>query len=134
MSETATTELRGLALLDAAIARTEAHPETWNQEDYRCETGMCVAGHACEIAGRKWATPASDPLWSDCLIAEDYDPRALTFPIRLGDAEVRVVTAADCAARLIGHATITSAGCLFGAYNTLADIKRIRDEIAAGVR
>jgi hypothetical protein len=45
-----------LNLLDAALARIDADPDSWNQGAWRCETGMCLAGHVAHAAGAAWAT------------------------------------------------------------------------------
>lgn len=38
-----------------------AHPERWNQEDFRDEQGRCCfVGLAAEVAGQKWASDADD--------------------------------------------------------------------------
>lgn len=122
--------LRGLALLDAAIAQIEAHPETWNQEVYRCGTGMCVAGWICELAGGRWLEGA-DGIAPDALEPESYDESWLISQWH-GRA---AVNAPDRACTLLGTRDIFSVGplgaSLFSGLNSLADIKTIRDELAA---
>jgi len=41
-------------LADATIGAIEANPESHNQGDWRCETGMCFAGWAAVVNGAKW--------------------------------------------------------------------------------
>ncbi|USC16985.1 hypothetical protein [Rhodococcus sp. 11-3] len=39
----------------------KAHPESWNQRTWRCETGMCYAGTAADrCPAVRWAHPALD--------------------------------------------------------------------------
>ena len=117
------TTLRGLDLLDAAIDHIEKHPGTWVQESYRCETGMCLAGWAAELAGGTWVGEAGT-LHGQCLIAEPGDP---------ADAISRGHTSADArAAMLLGARFLIDGRDLFGARNTLAEIKAMRDDLRAG--
>lgn len=53
----------------------------WYQGDYRCGTGMCVAGWTREVAndGSEWLTPETELGWSDrILLPEDID--AMPYP------------------------------------------------------
>lgn len=134
-----TAPLRGLALLDAAIAHIEAHPETWFQQDYRCGSGMCVAGWVCELAGGTWLTADPDHRDSWYLVAEEADPGEAVFMIDGPDGRrVPVIPAGSRAEHLIGaprRFTDLMTGeedeSLFAGHNDLEDIKHIRDEIAA---
>jgi hypothetical protein len=116
------TELRGLALLDAVIAQIEAHPETWRQGSYRCETGMCVAGWAAEMTGGQWLYADTEGS-ADLLAAVPEDD-----PERV---EEDAIDAHYRAQRLFGIGAF-EAGHLFAGGNKLTDIRRIRDELAAG--
>jgi hypothetical protein len=128
--------LRGLDLLDAVIAQIEAHPETWNQDEWRCESGMCVAGWVAEMAGGQWLT--SDPgamgsapsvhfLRRWALIATPEDD---TEFVRVIDG-TGVIQAGNRASRLLGL-TQDQADDLFSEENDLQDIKDFRNEISAG--
>lgn len=132
------TGLRGLALLDAAIAHIEAGA-AWNQDDFRCGSGMCVGGWICELAGGKWLTSDPDgPLaWYLVPEAEDYDIEIVTTRI-VDDRLTRApaVAASARAERLLGAPARFTDLCsgertLFDGGNDLEDIKRIRNEIAA---
>jgi hypothetical protein len=136
----ADTGLRGLDLLDAAIAQIEAHPETWKQGEWRCATGMCVAGWIAQLGGGKWIAPAESAL-ADGLVPEPDDDQADLYMTGTG---IRYVTAAYRAARLIGVSTDMDEALdnpsdyrdLFSGGNSLADIKAMRDDLrahAAGV-
>lgn len=123
--------LRGLALLDAVIEHIEKHPETWNQEHYRCKTGMCVAGWACEMTGGRWIEGPDHDL-GDVLVPEPYDSPSSICTYADGRQGVE---APDRAATLLGGSPWSlsdDGGYLFGGDNTLADIRRIRDNLAAG--
>lgn len=120
------TELRGLALLDAAIAQIQAHPETWNQQVYRYGRAMCVAGWVAHLAGGEWLTgPEGD---ADLLVAEPDDyPKAV-----YQHGGVAVIEADSRACRLLGITDGQADGLFMGSLR-LADIRRTRDEIAAAV-
>ncbi|RYZ17201.1 MAG: hypothetical protein EOO70_02595, partial [Myxococcaceae bacterium] len=69
----ASTPLRGLPLLDLVIAQIELTPQTWHQAEWRCESGMCVAGWVAHLAGGKWLTAASDEVSASYVAAERED-------------------------------------------------------------
>ncbi|RJL21044.1 hypothetical protein [Bailinhaonella thermotolerans] len=48
------TPLRGPALAVAAITHIAHNPDTWDQNDWRCRTSMCLAGHIAELSGGRW--------------------------------------------------------------------------------
>jgi hypothetical protein len=129
---TTTTELRGLPLLDAAIAHIEAHPETWEQGSYRCESGMCLAGWIGELAGGTWAAPATSGL-AEYMLAGPGDENDLVYPC---GEDAPMVPVADRAERLLGFSRFIDGWPwgerdLFASSNTLARIRRMRGEIAA---
>jgi hypothetical protein len=118
--------LRGLPLLDAVIEQIEAHPETWEQASYRCDSGMCVAGWAAEMSGACWATAVSPDATANYLLkAEAADRDGDIAGLALGE----VVTAPTRARRVL-EITGDEDFDLFWSGNDLAEIKRIRDEIA----
>lgn len=121
--------LRGLALLDAVIEHIGGHPETWNQDDYRCGSGLCVAGLAAEMAGGRWAADPDD-VAAAWLLAEGDDPPGDVLPV---GPHRRVVAARSRAIRLLEISSGTASNLFYGA-NSLDTIRRIRDEIAAGAR
>jgi hypothetical protein len=124
-----TAGLRGLDLLDAAIDQIEAHPETWVQGSYRCESGMCLAGWAVTLAGGKWLYPASQRSVREYLAPEPDDA-----PDDICDDGVPAHFRAE---RLIGFrfvGGVTDDRDLFGAENTLDGIKALRDELRAGAK
>lgn len=110
------------------LEHIEAHPETHDQGEWRCSTGMCVAGWTAELDGAVWARPANDP-----------DGHAIF--VRSGSRRP-----GDVGALIDGHPCVTvrehatgalgldryQATVLFGAHNTAADCRRILEDIAGG--
>lgn len=119
--------LRGLPLLDAVISQIETHPERWHQGDWRCGSGLCVAGWTAELAGGRWLESDPESWASHMLVPEPDDP----------DDEVRAVHGigqgvgvAERAQRLLGLEGY-EASELFAGANDLSDIKAVRNRIAA---
>lgn len=113
-------------LLDRVMAHIEAHPETWDQKTFRCESGMCVAGWAAQLGGGLWLTGPEDNFCHH-LVAEEGDPD--------GDIRewrgTRSVPVWSRAARLLGlddH----EADRLFGPGNTIDDLREIVAGLKAG--
>jgi hypothetical protein len=119
------------------------HPEDWEQQAWRCNTGMCFAGQAVAMDGATWLTLNPGPLdvndddlpWNQAELArlsqyvlarEDEEPTA-TRPY---DNELEqympigVVTAEHRAMNLLGLTRYESQQ-LFDYENKLADIDRI---------
>jgi hypothetical protein len=44
-------------LLDAGLRSIRENPDEWYQGLYRCESGMCYAGHIAQAAGLRWTHP-----------------------------------------------------------------------------
>lgn len=113
--------------LRLTLAQIEAHPETWEQGEFRCETGLCVAGWGAQLAGGRWLFKDPTSFHAYMLVAGDGDDPE--------DCEVlygqRVISAHYRAMRLFGL-TSSQAHVLFEADNTLADVRRIIGELCAG--
>nr|WTB31411.1 hypothetical protein OG781_19670 [Streptomyces sp. NBC_00830] len=60
-----------VARLDKAIEEITLHPETWNQGEWRCGTGIGLAGHIVEQNGDQWATGPEHRLKKEVLVPED---------------------------------------------------------------
>lgn len=136
--------LRGLVLLDKIIELIEEHPEFWDQRHWAtigvgeynaventyvpatCGTAYCVAGWAVHMAGYQLGWK---PRW------EDWDSVVPTYfeatSCRKPDADYGLAIAE--VARKLLEIDYDKGERLFNQYNTLADIKRIRDEIAEEV-
>lgn len=116
-----------LEKLDEAIAWIEAHPEDHSQSSYfargSCGTTACLAGTVAVLAG--WRPDWTRPDWSD-------DPGAWETTGRVRRAGA-VSTAWDVAAEVL-DIDPRQATDLFIHAGDLEDIKRIRDECAAGER
>ena len=116
-----TAPVPNLDLYDRALAHITAHPEQWVQEEYRCGTGMCFAGHTAVLAGGRWLYPGHPR--SDLLVAEPGDPEE--------DIWDACISAHDRARRLLGL-TEEQADRVFVGTNTLDDLRRYRDLLARG--
>lgn len=126
---TAETPTPNVALLDETLAWIWAHPEEWKQEYWRCETGMCFAGWAAELAGAVWLTGTEDAR-SHLVKAEADDPpeHISLSAMRFGASDA--VWVRTRAQRLLGL-TWDEADALFMETNRLVDIRRIVGEIRA---
>jgi len=108
-------------LLKQILAHIEANPGEWDQTWYRCDTGMCFAGWAAQLAGGKWYTDSRDDKSGSYLIAEDGDD---LHTINQFVANVPVVFASVRAMRVLGL-TASQAEELFAGGNRLPDLRRI---------
>lgn len=145
------TGIPGIAQLDIALDVIEKHPETHNQGTWACGTQFCVAGHLAILDGAD-ASGLSKPTWEDRgyesigsfldtylqtswskltpeeILAEGLsdtpiETDTLTWP----DGTDRVIY--DEARRILGVDKMT-AGALFGASNTVKEIKAMRNWLA----
>jgi hypothetical protein len=96
-----------------ALKEIEARPKEWNQDAWRCRTGMCFAGFVAHAAGARWASRDWDEL--DVITSQ-------------GSREY----VSEFAAQQLGFDGSESAGArqLFSAYNDLDDLKELVDEYA----
>lgn len=95
----------------------EKNHESWNQESWRCKTGMCYAGWTIEMSPEaEWVLPLDEAY------DEDGYPKFNAFDVRLGNEVLEVRVAA---ARLLGIHETDHIGPLFGAANTLDAIKAV---------
>lgn len=117
---TARITVEGLQRLDAALAYIEAYPDEHEQRTWAwstpCGTTYCLAGHVVVQAGAeiRWR-PFDDDSFRDA-----------EFCTYQGDQRV----IAGLAGELLG-VDYEDADDLFAAVNTLADLRLIRDELAA---
>jgi hypothetical protein len=94
-------------LLTKTLAYIEEHPEEWNQENWRCGTQCCFAGHAALLAGWQWVNN-----WSHGM-TNGNNPNA----------------AVECVATDELGLCPNEARKLFVATNTLDDLRRIVTEL-----
>lgn len=108
-------------LLAQVILHIEAHPETWEQETWRCDTGMCFAGWATQLSGAVWAFEADHPTEAHVV---DADPN-IDGPVH---HLYPYVTASE-RARVVLGLTEREAATLFRGSNDLMDIYRAAGSI-----
>lgn len=113
--------MANIELLDRVIAHIEANPEAWDQRQWAiqmpCRTAFCLAGWTVHIAH-----PDAQPEWSDVTheafgvtIPGDLMPYWSYFNLASQDLDL----------------TTGQASMLFDELRTLAEIKKIRDLVAA---
>ncbi|MGW3819550.1 hypothetical protein [Streptomyces sp. NPDC005046] len=123
--------------LDKAIEQIALHPETWQQDEWRCGTGMCLAEHIVEQNGDQWATGPEDRFGDMVLVpedtpgsasAEDFQRQYRTVlpVIPKGMSWMTAETRANSLLRLFGNHS------LFASDNTLREIRMYRDMMARG--
>jgi hypothetical protein len=100
-----------IELLDKALARIDANPDTWRQASWHCGTAACLAGHVALAAGYQWAS-------------DDAIEVFVTSPDGAITDEV-----ASVAEDLLGLDS-KSAFELFWCANTREDLQRMRDVLA----
>jgi len=115
-----------IRLAQQTLATIEANPKEWSQVNWRCETGMCFAGHAAMLAGREWAEPENS--FSDVVVDNKSNPHAWSHN---DDEDVYVVHVREAAREALGLDDI-EAFRLFAADNTLDDLRAYVGQIAAG--
>lgn len=109
-----------LDLLDRSmdVVRREAvkgDHGTWRQEMWRCNTGMCLAGHVAHLAGAKWAFP-------------HVDNEVNSFQVVTPDGSVTPVYVYATAALGLNRYDTAE---LFNSENTLDDLEEIVRDIKA---
>jgi hypothetical protein len=132
--------------LDAALARLDANPEVWDQSQWRCGTGKCLAGHGADAAGAVWVT---DPLgvlqvklpeagrsavarWLSVATESVYDPTFVGVDDYVDLPELReagIIHVSSWTREWLGL-TKTQALVVFAADNTREDLQRLRDVLA----
>lgn len=97
-------------LAERALKAIEANPQEWEQQAWRCDTGMCFAGFVAHAAGATWALPVinlDNPRYSNVITPNGREMDAALF-----------------AAEELGLTT-RYATSLFDGGNTLKDIKEL---------
>lgn len=115
-------------LLKRTLAHIKANPSGWNQDNWRCGTGMCFAGRAAILAGGTWYSPDPDergiyeglPVAVLMLADGDDDPE----DVAVLPNGTRVVHVRDRAQRILGL-TYDDAEELFAASNMLWNLETI---------
>jgi hypothetical protein len=88
------------ALAEEALGRIIADPNAHRQEEWRCETGMCFAGHAAQAAGFKWVNPRPTGWgFEDALIemngGKEHVSEVMTKRLGLSDREADILFYSD---------------------------------------
>lgn len=124
-------------LLRRTLAHIEANPLTWDQSWWRCETGMCFAGWACELAGGEWLVSAADMIEGAAssadmvyLIAEPGDDEEVVLPHVNG---MSVVTVHARALRVLGLDE-EQAEHLFSTHNSIVHLRDLVAELTEGAQ
>jgi hypothetical protein len=114
-----------ITLMDETYGYIEANPLTWNQDDWVCGTKFCFAGHAAvTLGGAK-----QDTTWPDFVYVPDGESWVFEGKQRVGGDRMFI---ADYAIVRLGL-TMGQADDLFDGGNTLVDLRRVIDKIAASV-
>lgn len=130
---------RGLALLDEAIEQIELHAQAddgqWSQGEWRCSTGQCLAGWVSQLAGAEWAYPADHDCADEVIAGADDEAYSYSS---FDNPDLRVICAREKAMLLLGldpndYPDDVMAHRLFGAGNSLENIKRHRERFARHV-
>jgi hypothetical protein len=109
MTDELPTRYKERLLATMAAVEQAAGEGTWEQNTYRCETGMCFAGHAVELAGYAWAS--------------DF-PNSPDYSFVIADGGERKF-ASEAAAEWLGiGGDWASVDRLFRASNSLTDLRR----------
>lgn len=112
-----------VTLLRKTLEHIKAHPEAWDQADWRtvCGTAMCFAGHAATIAGGTWQSNQISYL--DAVPEDDAD--------KVGHLPSgRVIHVSARAQRDLGL-TDDQAHRLFHGANTLPTLEYIVEDLCA---
>lgn len=131
---TAAEPVPDLDLLDLVLHHITEYPDTWRQDFYRCGSSYCVAGHAAVFSGYQWAFPTySDDSYLVARPEDAADAFTVDHHVRNGEplpAPLTIVECDDVARRLLGL-TFDEADDLFAGGNTLEDLAKLREAIAA---
>lgn len=136
-------------LANRVLEQIEAHPETHNQDEWRCLTGMCFAGWTVQLGGGdRWLTDNTISEFSDLVVVPANTPHATAAADMLdlyegvddetlaelesllaSTASEYLMTVRVRAQQLLGLDT-EDAWTLFHGGNTLADIKRAINQLS----
>lgn len=100
--------------LRATLRHIKANPHEWEQQTWRCKTGMCFAGHAAILNGGRWLRATS----------VESESATVVHP-ETGD----LLHVQDFAMEVLGLANY-QADELFHHENTITDLEEIIDDLA----
>jgi len=112
-----------LAYAIAGLVLIEKDPESWNQAQWRCETGGCYAYEVSSAAGSEWYRE-----WD-----EGGKPGEMELMAPDKEKGWPLETAMDRACRILGlQPYIPESEALFDGTNTLHDLETVVHHLAAG--
>jgi hypothetical protein len=124
-----------IALAQRTLEQIKAHPQEWDQTTWRCQSGMCFAGWAAVLNGRRWLHP-DDPESEIVVATSPEEPGARERDLAWYDGgepgRMTWGTHVRNAARADLGLTETEAVIMFGSSNELADLEYCVAKIAAG--
>lgn len=119
-----------VVLRHAALDAIRANPNGWDQSAWRCETGMCFAGHVAQLAGGVFPYDAND------FRLTRVDPNPDAAPV----AHSQIVVSPEglsspiaIFARKMLKLDSGQADALFGGGNDLDDLEAMVDKLDAGI-
>lgn len=124
------------ALLEKALQAAIDNPEAHRQRTWRCESGECYAGLLALVAGGEWASGHPDIPYmlavpddpaADEILIEEASRLAYDDSLPIG---TRLIHVKHRAIRVAGL-TDVEAALLFNGRNTVEDIRRLIDRMAA---
>lgn len=121
-------ELRGRALALAALEHIEKHPEEWRQEDWRCGSACCFAGHAARLAGCTWVFSGAEVDADDGWSHHGAWARQQMMVDAAGAEASGQVHAMDALGLSRDRRALFTDHPLFEPDNTLSDLRRLVDE------
>lgn len=116
-----------IKLLKKTVKYIGNNRKEWDQANWRCGTGMCVAGTAAFLAGAEWADPDPDGEYAEYVKATGEfadDATAATV-----DGIGRVMHIREYAAKVL-KLNEPAADDLFGGENSLKQIRKIVKKLA----
>ena len=126
-----------IPLLEATMAYIENNPEEWNQENWRCGSGMCFAGWAATLNGREWASKAEHANAANIVVKPDEFPYA--GPEEVYDPEAdryeqtgRIVESVSVVAEHDLGLTEEQTDILFDGYNSRATLRTMVNALKEG--
>lgn len=114
-------------LLKKTVKYIGNNRKEWDQANWRCGTGMCVAGTAAFISGAEWADPDPDGEFAEYVKATGEfadDPQSFE-----SDGYGRLIHIREYAAKVL-NLNEPAADALFDGDNSLKSIRKIAKQLA----
>lgn len=128
---------RNVVLLEQTMQHIENNPGDWEQEQWRCGSGMCFAGWAATLAGREWATKNPDGDGAMNIVVKpgefEYAGPEETYDPETGRTKTgRLVESVPEVAQHDLGLTSEESDILFDGYNTRTGLRMMVDALKAG--